>query len=67
MKTYTIDNEDLARVQARQGRVKDALRNHNVRHPADLPVPEILALRALRLGEQGRRRRGVTRGAAGDD
>ncbi len=49
MKTYTIDNEDLARVQARQNRLKETMREHRVGHPEDLPVSEILAARAVRL------------------
>lgn len=33
----------------RQRRVKEVMREHHVRHPADLPIPEILAIRAARL------------------
>lgn len=49
MRQNHIAGEDLARVQARQRRVNDAMREHHVRHPADLPIREILTLRATRL------------------
>ena len=49
MRGNRIAGEDLARVQARQRRVIETMREHRVRHPADLPVREILALRADRL------------------
>lgn len=54
MKPITIAREDLARVQARQRRVTEAMREHQVRHPADLPVAAILALRASARGADGR-------------
>ena len=41
--------EDLARVRSRQRLVTETLREHQVRHPADLPVAAILGLRAARL------------------
>lgn len=49
MRENCIAGEDLARVQAQQRRVTETMREHHVRHPADLPVREILALRAARL------------------
>ncbi len=52
MTSPTIAQEDLARVQARQRLVTEAMRTHRVRHPADLPVPVILWLRAARLGRR---------------
>lgn len=51
MRQNHITGEDLARAQARQRRVTEAMREHHVRRPADLPVREILALRAARLEE----------------
>ena len=51
MKPIAIAREDLARVRARQQQVTEAMREHQVRHPADLPVAAILGLRAARLDE----------------
>lgn len=49
MRQNTIGREDLVKIQAWQMRVKDIIRQNNVIHPADLPISEILAIRADRL------------------
>jgi hypothetical protein len=44
-----IPPRDLARIRARQHRLKETMRDHHVTHPEDLPLPVILAHRAVRL------------------
>jgi len=47
--TLCLPREDLDGIRKRQERLKDSMQAHHVRHPADLPVREILAHRAARL------------------
>lgn len=51
-RTMTITAADLHQVKSRQRLVTEAMRAHHVRHPADLPIPVILWLRAARLGRR---------------
>lgn len=47
--TLCLAREDLDGIRKRQERLKASMQAHHVRHPADLPVQEILAHRAARL------------------